>query len=66
MRSLREIELALIKGDSVSTKELKSANGHYERLREDLGKLGQRWHFAFTEANRLWMLTGSYLRARER
>ena len=65
MKSLRDIEMLLLKGDSVSTPELKAANERYGLLREALGDLGQRWHFAFSEANRLWILTDQYLRARD-
>lgn len=65
MKSLRDIEERLLKGDSVTTPELERANQHFARLRDDLGDLGPHWHFAFVEANRLWSLTRQYLEARE-
>ena len=65
IRSLKEIEKCLLKGDSLSTAELKRAKKHYGRLRDNLGELGHHWHFAFTEANRLWMLSRDYLNARK-
>ena len=66
MRDLREIETALLKGDSITTPELKLANEHFANLRKALIVLGPHWHFAFKEANRMEMMTGNYLRARER
>ena len=66
MRKMREIEMDLIKGGSMTTPELEMAHKHYGRLREGLSELGQRWHFAFAEANRLWMMTNDYLNARKR
>lgn len=66
IEDLRDIELRLIKGDSVTSRELRAARRHYSQLREGLGVLGQRWYFAFCEANRLWMLCDDYLNARKR
>lgn len=66
MRSLKELEQGLLKGDSFTDEELKRAHEHYGKVRELLGELGQRWHFAWGEANRLWMMTGDYLTARAR
>jgi len=63
--NLKDVELRLLKGDHVTTRELKAAHEHYGRLREDLGALGQRWHFAFSEANRLWSMCRQYLDARK-
>jgi hypothetical protein len=64
--NLRDIEQRLLKGDHVTTRELRASRRHYNALRRDLGLLGQRWHFAFQEANRLWMLCEDYLNARKR
>lgn len=63
---MKEIEFALLKGDSVTTPELKAAHMHFENLNRALGELGQRWHFAFGESNRLAMMCNDYLRARKR
>ncbi|MGD9728152.1 MAG: hypothetical protein AB7L09_00180 [Nitrospira sp.] len=62
---MKEIEQALLKGDNVTTQELKKARAHFSNLRFALLELGPHWHFAFVEANRLEMMTASYLRARE-
>ena len=62
---LRDIERRLLLGDSVSTRELRAAHSHFYGLREMLGKLGQHWHFAYTEANRLEMMCRQYLDARK-
>lgn len=66
MRTMKELDAALRRGDSFSDEELKRAHKHYGEIRELLGDLGPRWHFAWGEANRLWSMTGDYLRARER
>lgn len=63
-KRLRDIEGLLLRGESVTTGELKRAHELYGRLREDLVGLGERWHFAFVEANRLWTMTRQYLEAR--
>lgn len=63
--NIKDIELQLLKGDHVTTPELKVAFEHFGRLREDLGALGQRWHFSFDEATRLWNMCRQYLDARK-
>jgi hypothetical protein len=65
VKSLRDIEARLLRGDHVTTRELKAAHEHYGRLRTDLGELGQHWRFAFGEANRLWSMCRQYLDARK-
>jgi hypothetical protein len=63
---LRDVEARLLRGDSISDRELRAAHSHFYGLREMLGKLGQHWHFAYAEANRLEMMCSQYLSARER
>ena len=63
---LRDVEARLLRGDHISDRELRAAHSHFYGLREMLGKLGERWHFAFSEANRLEMMCRQYLDARNR
>lgn len=65
MRRLRAIEEALLRGDSITTRELRAAHAHFCRPRELLGELGQHWQFAYAEANRLEMMCRQYLDARK-
>jgi hypothetical protein len=62
---LKDIERRILLGDSVTTRELRAAHSHFYGLREMLGKLGQRWHFAFQEAIRLEQMCRQYLDARK-
>lgn len=64
MKSIADIERDILVGDSISTPDLKRACDYYANLREALLDGGPRWHIPFGEANRLWLLTRSYLRGR--
>lgn len=64
--SMKDIELKLRNGDSVSDDELSQARKFYSHLTEVLGCLGREWHFAFVEANRLFMMCRDYEEARKR
>lgn len=63
--SMKDIELKLRLGESVSDDELSQATKFYNHLSEMLGCLGREWHFAFVEANRLFMMCRSYENARK-
>ena len=64
VKKLRDIEELLLKGDHITTRELRAAHAHYHGLRSALGELGRQWDFASTEANRLEQMCRQYLEAR--
>lgn len=63
--SMKEIERKLRTGDPITDAELKQAVSFYEKLADMLLQLGSEWHFAFGEANRLFLLCRSYQNARK-
>ena len=61
---MKSIETNLLTGKKVPNRDLIRAVEFFGALADNLADLGPRWHFAFGEANRLYVLCRSYARAR--